>query len=167
MESSNNSNLSLFSAQEEQETFTFERMIESIREVCMFYGMSFSEANSDFWECSIKDAKAYIKAKEDRELYDQRNKAYMDYTQANTLASFISIIMGSKQEAPSLDKLYPYLYKDKEKNKVDNANSGGEIHYIDVEEHNNHAQEVIAKVKQEIEKARWTKMCENYKQEGE
>lgn len=110
----------------------------------MYYGMSVDT----FWDSTIHYVRKYIKVAKERELNEQRNKAYMDYVNCNLVGLYMGIVMGSKQKIPQLHELYPNLF-----DSPNNSKQSVKEEYIEIdmsiEEYNRKAKEMIAKYEME------------------
>lgn len=66
----------------------------------------------DFWNMTLREIENYVKSKQRVRRLENQEKATYDYIQATLIIKGVGLVLGSKEEFPSVEQAYPGVFED-------------------------------------------------------
>lgn len=79
------------------------------------YGIS----EFDFWNMTLREIENYILSRQRVRKMEAQEKATYDYIQSTLIIKGVGMVLGSKQEFPSVEQAYPGIFEDLVEKKQD------------------------------------------------
>lgn len=66
----------------------------------------------DFWNMTLREIENYARSKQRVRRMENQEKATYDYIQATLIIKGVGLVLGSKEEFPSVEQAYPGVFED-------------------------------------------------------
>jgi hypothetical protein len=73
----------------------------------------------DFWNMTLREIENYVKSKQRVRRLENQEKATYDYIQATLIIKGVGLVLGSKEEFPTVEQAYPGVFEDLVEKKQD------------------------------------------------
>ena len=71
----------------------------------------------DFWNMTLREIENYVRSKQRVRRMENQEKATYDYIQATLIIKGVGLVLGSKEEFPTVEQAYPGVFEDMVKQK--------------------------------------------------